>query len=133
MGKRRNEYRDEGLLLLRLGLGVMFLLHGWPLLAGGPEKWAGLGGAMAALGIRGLPTLWGLAAALIEFCGGLCLILGAFFRPAVLLLAVTMAVAANHHLARGDGLAGASHALELCIVFLGLSLTGPGRYGLRRG
>ena len=125
-------FREEGLLLLRLGLGVMFLFHGWPKLVGGPDKWASVGRALGALGIAVLPTLWGLLAALSEFGGGICLLLGLFFRPASLTMAVTMAVAANWHFARGDGLAGASHALELGIVFFALALIGPGRYSLDR-
>lgn len=41
------------------------------------------------------------------------------------------------HLGMGDGLAGASHAMEAGIMFLGLLLIGPGRFALderlRRG
>ena len=125
-----SRFREEGLLLLRLGLGVLFLYYGWPKLAGGPERWLGLGRAMGALGVTALPTLWGLLAALSEFGGGLCLVLGLFFRPACLLMATTLAVAVNWHFARGEGLAGASHALEVGIVFLTLALIGPGRYSL---
>ena len=40
-------YRDFGLLLLRIGLGAMFIWHGAPKLVGGPETWTRLGGAMA--------------------------------------------------------------------------------------
>ncbi len=32
-------YRDAGLLILRIGIGIMFLYHGAPKLIGGPEKW----------------------------------------------------------------------------------------------
>lgn len=126
-------FRDEGLLLMRLGLGVMFLYHGWPKLAGGPDKWHGVGQAMAGLGVHFAPTLWGLLAALAEFGGGVCLLLGLFFRPACLLLATTMAVAVHWHFGRGDSLGTASHALELGIVFLSLALIGPGRFSIDRG
>lgn len=125
-------FREEGLLLLRVGIGVMFLFHGWPKLLGGPPKWESLGHAMSYLGITAWPTLWGLLAALSEFGGGICLILGFLFRPACLLMMVTMIVAANSHFARGEGLMGASHAIELGIVFFGLALIGSGRYGLDR-
>jgi len=128
-----NKYRDLGLLLLRLGIGAMFLFHGWPKLAGGPETWAKVGRAMSFAGVQALPTLWGLAAAVSEFGGGLCLILGFLFRPAALLLAITMAVAANMHLGKGEGLLAASHAIELGILFLSLLFIGPGRYSVDRG
>lgn len=123
-------FRDEGLLLMRLGLGVMFLLHGGPKLVGGPEKWAQIGRAVGYLGIHFFPHGWGLLAALSEFGGGLCLILGLFFRPAALLMAGTMAVATTMHFGKGDGLMVASHAIELGIVFVSLALIGPGRYSI---
>ena len=34
------------------------------------------------------------------------------------------------HLGKGDGLMGASHAIEAGILFLSLILIGPGRYSL---
>ena len=126
-------YRDFGLLVLRLGVGVMFLFHGWPKLMGGPVKWEALGTAMGYLGIHVIPVFWGLMAALSEFFGGVCLILGVVFRPACLLLLGTMAVAATMHLQRGDGLQVASHAIELGFVFFGLLFVGPGRFGFGRG
>jgi putative oxidoreductase len=75
----------------------------------------------------------GEAAALSEFAGGLCLILGLFFRPACLLLAITMGVAANMHLGKGEGILAASHAIELGILFFSLLFIGPGRYSVDKG
>ncbi len=126
-------YRDFGLLVLRLGLGAMFIYHGAPKLMAGPDKWTSLGTALGHLGIHFLPMFWGLMAALSECLGGLCLALGLFFRPACLMMAVTMAVAANMHLALGDGLKTASHAIELGVVFFSLLFIGPGRFSLRKG
>ncbi|WP_305046949.1 DoxX family protein [Geoalkalibacter sp.] len=125
-----NKYRDLGLLFMRLGLGGMFLFHGVPKLLGGPERWRQLGQAMSYVGIDFMPRMWGLAAALSETLGAVCLILGLFMRPACLFLAVTMAVAATMHLGRGDGLKGAAHAIELGIVFVGLLVIGAGRYSV---
>jgi len=125
-----NRYRDVGLLILRVGLGAMFLFHGWPKISGGPAKWEQVGMAMASLGISAVPVFWGLLAALSEFGGGLCLIAGFCTRLAALFMAGTMAVATTMHLCRGDGLMVASHAIEAGIVFLSLMLIGPGRYSL---
>ncbi len=125
-------YRDFGLLLLRLGLGAMFVWHGAPKLTGGFETWTLLGGAMANFGITAVPPLWGFLAAVSELGGGVCLILGIAMRPACVFLLATMIVAATHHLAKGDGLAGASHAIEVGIVFLALIIVGPGRYSIDR-
>jgi len=47
-----------------------------------------------------------------------------------MLLTINMIVATSMHLNRGDGLGGASHAIEDGIVFLSLILIGPGKYSL---
>jgi len=125
-----NKYRDTGLLILRIGFGGMYLFHGWPKISGGPERWTKLGGAMGNLGIDIFPTFWGFLAAFSEFFGGLCLIFGLFFGWAALLMAATMAVAAVNHFSRGDGLSGASHAIENGIVLFCLIFIGPGKYSL---
>jgi putative oxidoreductase len=102
----------------------MFILHGFPKLAGGPTKWAQVGSAMANLGITFFPAFWGFMAACSEFIGAILLIMGIFFKPACSLLAVATAF----HLAKGDGIMGASHALEMMIVFIALIFTGPGKF-----
>lgn len=122
---------DEGLLILRIGLGVMFMVHGWPKISGGPEKWLALGEAMNHLGISFAPAFWGFMAAFAEFFGGLLLLVGLLARPATFLLAFTMLVATVMHLKSGhDFVPKVSYPLELMIVFLGLLLLGPGRISL---
>ena len=125
-----NSGKDLGLLILRVGIGVMIMVHGYPKLVGGIEKWNWLGHQMSYLGINFLPVFWGFMAAVTEFFGGLCLILGFFHRVASLLLAFTMLVATLFHLGKGDGLAGSSHSIELGIVFISLILIGPGKLSL---
>ncbi len=126
----RDDLVDIGLLVARVGLGAMLMVHGWPKITGGPDKWRGLGGAMKHLGIDFLPTMWGFLAAFAEFGGGLLLALGVFARPAAAMLVFTMVVAARLHFAKGDGLSGASHAIELGIAMLALLIAGPGKYAL---
>lgn len=123
-------YKNFALLVIRLGLGVMMIVHGYPKLLGGPEKWEKLGGAMADLGITFVPVFWGFMAAFAEAVGGLLLIIGWIFRPAAFLLIVTMIVAALKHLNAGDGVSGSSHAIELAIIFIGLFIIGPGKYSI---
>ncbi|GAA4387116.1 hypothetical protein GCM10023186_32430 [Hymenobacter koreensis] len=127
-----NRYRtaDLGLLLLRLGLGIMFVLHGYPKLMGGPEKWLGLGGEMKYLGIQFAPTFWGFMAAVSETIGGQLLLLGLFFRWACVALLLTMIVAAISHIGAGDGFGGYSHAVESAVLFLALAFIGPGRFSV---
>jgi len=124
------KYRNTGLLLLRIGVGTMFIIHGFPKLAGGPNGWTGLGGSMKVIGIDFLPIFWGFMAAATETFGGFLLIVGLFYRPACILLVFTMIIAAMVHLNKGDGLGGASHAIELGIVFFSLIFIGPGKYSV---
>lgn len=130
------KYRDLGLLILRIGIGVMFILHGFPKLAGGPEKWHDLGLAMGNLGIHFFPTFWGFMAAISETIGGGLLILGLLFRPAVILLALTMTVAACTKIESNKSwtknLMSAAHPIEMAIVFYSLILIGPGRFSIDR-
>jgi Predicted membrane protein len=125
-----DKYHDQGLLVLRIGLGIMFIYHGAPKLFGGPHHWLQLGMAMGALGIHFLPVFWGFMAALAEFAGGILLIAGLLFRPACLFLLIDMIVAAAMHLSKHQGLGAASHAIEDGIVFLSLLLIGPGKLSM---
>jgi len=125
--------KDLGLLILRAGIGAMFVLHGLPKLLGGPSGWEGLA-------LKGLPFLpegfiaivFGLAAALAEFGGGILLALGFAHRIACIALAGTMFVAFTTKLGEVTGWMNFAYAagwpLELLIVFAALFFTGPGRY-----
>ena len=122
--------RDAGILLLRVGLGIMFVGHGYPKLAGGPDTWQVYGEAMRHVGIPAAPLLWGFLAGLAELGGGILFGLGLLFRPACLVLAVTMLIATVNHLAQGDGFIPASHPVEAGLVFLAFLFIGPGRWSL---
>ncbi|MDA3868262.1 MAG: DoxX family protein [Salinivirgaceae bacterium] len=123
-------YVNMGLLVLRIGIGVMFIFHGFPKLAGGPDHWAQIGGAMSNLGITFMPSFWGLMAGFSETIGGLLIILGLAFLPATLLMAFTMFMAFLMHYNAGDSFTVFSHSLEAMILFLSLAITGPGKYRL---
>ena len=125
-----DKHRDIGLLILRLGIGIMFMCHGFPKLAAGPEAWTKLGGALSAMGVSFAPAFMGFMAAISEFAGGLLLVLGLFTRPACFFLFSTMVVAALMHLNMGDPFVKYSHALEAAILFFSLLLIGPGKHSL---
>ncbi len=126
--------RNLGLLILRLGIGLsMLIFHGYGKLTGGPDVWRMVGGGMGNLGLSFAPVFWGFLAMGAEFAGSILLILGVLFRPAALMLAFTMFVAVIAHLNMpaanpNAGWSGAAHALELLCVYVGLYLTGPGKY-----
>ena len=126
---RLGKYQQTALLILRVGIGIMMIYHGYPKLLGGPGKWASLGKAMHSLGLHDFPAFWGFMAAVAEAIGGLCLIVGFCFRPACLLLLITMIVAAMKHLGSGP-FGEATHAIELGVVFLAMTLLGPGKYSV---
>jgi putative oxidoreductase len=75
------------LLLLRLGLGVILVFHGYPKLFTHTHE------AMQGFEHMGFPAYFVYIAGVVEFFGGCLLILGLFTRIAGLLVAGEMAVA----------------------------------------
>jgi len=125
-----NKYRDAGLLILRIGIGAMFVYHGAPKIFGGLQMWTNVGlMAMPGLGIKFAPAFWGFMAAFSEFAGGILIIFGLFFRLACSLLLITMVVAAHTQLSSA-GMLAASQPIEDGILFLSLIIIGPGKYSL---
>lgn len=119
-----------GLLILRIGIGAMFIIHGYPKIVGGTQTWAFLGMQMSNIGIDFGHVFWGFMAAFAEFAGGILLIAGLFTKPAALMMLFTMFIAAVMHFQLGEGIKGASHAIELGIVFLAILIAGAGKYSL---
>ena len=116
---------DVGLMLLRGFVGLaMALTHG----LGKVRNPSGIIQGAAALGFPA-PTLFGWAAALSEFAGGLLLAFGLLTRPSAFLIASTMTVAAFVRHARDPfqikELAVLYFMVGICFLF-----TGSGRYGL---
>ena len=128
-----SKYREGALLFFRLALGTFFIwVHGWPKLAGGVTTWKKYGLTMKHIGIDFWPVFWGFMAAFSESIGCVLFALGLFFRPACLLLLITMTVAAiaDYH---GGGVLRASHAAEMAIVFFTFLFLGPGKYSIDKG
>jgi putative oxidoreductase len=128
-GKSRSGV-DWALLILRVGIGLMFVYHGYSKMFGGPAKWAELGGVMGLVGLKFAPVFWGFMAAFAEFFGGIFLVLGLATRLYAFLLLVTMVMASIMHLKSGQGLAVASHPIKMAVVFLSLMCSGPGALSL---
>jgi len=125
-------FRDWGLLFLRVALGAFYIYaHGWHKLAAGMREWQSLGMAVRYVGIHHFYLFWGLMAALSETLGCALVILGLLFRPACMLLLITLCVASAMDLHIG-GPEKASHAIELAILFFSLLFIGPGKYSIDR-
>lgn len=76
-----------------------------------------------------MPALQGLMAALAEVLGGFLLVLSLLFRLVNILLAFTILIEALVRFGKGEG-TGASHAIEVGIVFFSLIFIRPRKYRL---
>jgi putative oxidoreductase len=117
-----------GLLALRLVAGTAMALHGWPKIQN-PTSWmppdAPVPGALQA------------AAAIAEFGGGVCWVLGLLTPVASFLIACTMAVAAftvhipaGHPFVSSTGGPSYEPALGYLAIAISLLLVGPGRLSI---
>ena len=128
--RNRDALIDLGLLILRIGIGIVFIIHGLPKLMGGMETWTQIGSTMSLIGIKFAPAFWGFMAAFSEVVGGLFIILGLLHRLMAIMLVFTMIIALFMHVAGGDPFGVYSNALKGLIVFVALLITGPGKYSV---
>ncbi len=120
-------------LPLRLALAAVFIAHGGQKLFGvfgGP----GLQATIQSFDHMGFHpgVFWGTLVALVEFFGGVCLLVGFLTRWAALLLAVNMAVTVlKVHWTGGFFLPrGYEYPLTLCLAAIAIVLVGPGKASL---
>lgn len=120
------ERASAGLLLIRLIVGVAFVIHGFPKVQHA-TAWMGETSPFP-------PALLAVAA-YAEFLGGIALILGVLTSLAALLIAIDMAVAIFVvEIPHGTPFVSASHSYESAafymIITLALLFTGPGRFSV---
>lgn len=125
-----NRYRHVGLLLLRLGIGAIFVVHGVSKFAGGTEALTQVGSVVSNLGIGGGHAFFGFLAATFETLGGLFLMLGLFTRFAAIAITLVLLGAFLLHASNDDPLPVWLHPLKAFTVMVAIFFTGPGRYSL---
>jgi putative oxidoreductase len=124
------------LLILRLFLGVVFVMHGSQKLLGafGGSGITGFAGLLAKYGIEP-HVLWAWVVAITEFVGGICILFGFLTRfwAAGLVIDMTVAVV-RVHLVNGFfwTKGGFEFVLTLGIIALVLLMTGPGSLSMDR-
>ncbi|MFQ5828591.1 MAG: DoxX family protein [Candidatus Methylomirabilia bacterium] len=119
------------ILPLRVVVGVVFLVHGGQKLF--VFGFSGFAGFLSQQGIE--PAIfWSVVVTLVEFLGGIALVIGLLTRWAALLLAIDMLVAILVvHLAAGFFLPkGSEFALTLLAACLTLLLAGSGPLAVDR-
>lgn len=123
------KYRETGLLIMRVSLGLLFIILVGPVLLHGPSRWANFGSGIRNLGLHSHFQVWGFLGAVFGCLGGALMIFGLFFRPGVLLV---LAITVVHILGALDGgtLRGNIAAVELSVILLGLLFVGPGKYSV---
>lgn len=128
----RQHRLDLGLLLLRAGLGTVFVVHGWQKVFD-----IGLGGVTGLFESIGIPFagLNALVVMTVELGGGLALLSGAATRVTAALLAATMFVAtATVHWSNGFSVSNGGYEFTLTLLMASVALvfTGPGRISVDR-
>ena len=123
------KYREFGLLLIRVSIGVLFIFYTAPALMGGPSAWTHFGAGARNWGLHSNYQLWGFLGALAGCAGGVLLIFGLFFRLGVLLLLI-LAVGHAIGVTKGASFRFALPSIEICFVLAGILFVGPGKYSV---
>ncbi|MDX1641720.1 MAG: DoxX family protein [Balneolaceae bacterium] len=124
MANLDSKYSDIALLLLRLGIGIIFIVAGWGKLTG----IEGVQGFFGDIGIP-LPGIMAWVVAIVEFFGGIMVVLGAYAKIPYLLLAIIMVVAI-FTVKIDQGFGATRLELMLLLASLALFLTGSGQHSV---
>ncbi|MFL6527736.1 MAG: DoxX family protein [Chthoniobacterales bacterium] len=121
------KYSDFGLLLLRVSLGVLFIIVCAPVLMGGSSAWSRFGSGIHVLGLHSHYGMWGFVGSLLACAAAVLMIFGLFFRLGVL---VCLVVALIHAFTAGHNVHALLIPIELVLVLLSVLFIGPGKYSV---
>ncbi len=115
------ENPDLGILLLRIGLGVVFLVHGY-------MKLSNMEGTISFFGMLGFPAILAWVVAIVETAGGVAMLLGLYTRYVGWAFAIIMAVAIAQ-VKWSKGFAGGyEYEAMLLLASLAAAYIAPGKY-----
>lgn len=119
-------YQEWAPLILRVFVGVFFMMHGIGKIWGPSPGFEGFSGMIT--GMLGLPAFFAYLVAGIEFIGGIMLIAGVLVRYWAILLAIIMIVATFAVKLKG-GFMNAELDLLFLAALTSLFFTGAGKWG----
>lgn len=115
-----------GILLARLFLGLDFMAHGWPKL----KNWKQVTGWFDSIGFKP-GWFWATVVGIVEFFGGVAILLGFLTQLFSLILAIAMAVALIWNYKTRKNFFGEPELnLALLVLLLLLATLGSGPYSL---
>jgi putative oxidoreductase len=123
------KYREAGLLLIRVSIGLLFILYTAPILIGGPKAWAHFGAGAGHFGLHSHAQIWGFIGSLLGCVGGVLIVFGLLFRIGILLVLI-LALCHAISVYKGTGFRVVLPSIEMCLVLAGLLFVGPGKYSV---
>jgi putative oxidoreductase len=127
------EQSEWGLLALRVAVGAIFIVHGWPKITGGRGMAAAIGGGQARPILVAMFTVQGL----VEAGGGVLMILGVLTQlvAAAFMIIMVGAIVLKKTQWKTGFMAQQTTGWEFDLVLLAANLlmflTGPGRLALQ--
>lgn len=120
---------NTALLILRIAVGIIFIMHGYGKLFGGAPGMEAFTGMVAKIGFP-MPVFFAYAAALSEFFGGIAILLGVFTNVATILVSIVMLVV----LVALKKFQFPSSDLEFSLLCMALAIhfAGPGKYAVMK-
>lgn len=123
---------DVGSLLLRLGTGILLVIHGWSKLVAS-SRWEELGASFSSVfGVSFFPVAWGIFVAAVQVLGGVLIAVGFFTRLSALLAFFVMVVfSVAIYQQTGGNFLKWSQPAETALACFVIFWLGNGRYGFR--
>lgn len=115
---------DLSLLLIRVGLALVFLAHGW-------AKVSDMHSTIVFFSAVGLPAFWAYVVTAVEIVGGLCMLVGFGTGWAGVALAATMVGSITLVKISKGFMGGYEFDLMLFLSAIAISLSGAGEYTIK--